>query len=210
MQLDKYSKHGEEGTGETCIHDLSKLNAFAVLYMYVTYITHQCMQLHVLLMARNIYCIGCEEDIIFRSRVQIAGTLTNAVGHVFKAWKETMAKELRKKIDKEIIKKGIEVTVGSHRIAVSAFQHTLLYRGPFRDNETLVFYLSGLQGHESRPNLLVCMGLHNIFFRKNSSVFSVENLSDFVPDDMNVPDDLGAIGSTHKQRQVEYLVGTQT
>ena len=45
--------------------------------------------------------------------------------------------------------------------------------------------------------------------RTNSSVFSVEDLGDFIPDDMNVPDDFGAVGSTHKQRQVEYLVGTR-
>ena len=73
-----------------------------------------------------------------------------------------------------------------------------------------MFYLSGLRGHEYRANLLVCMGLHNIFFRTNSSVFSVEDLGDFVPDDMNVPDDFRAVGITHKQGQVECLVGTQT
>ena len=54
------------------------------------------------------------------------------------------------------------------------------------------------------------MGLHNIFCHTNSFVFSVEDLGDFIPDDMNVPDDFGAVGSAHKERQMECLVGTQT
>ena len=60
----------------------------------------------------KIYCVGCGEDISTKSSDR-RNLLTDSASHVFKAWKATIAKELREKIE-ENIEKGIEETVGSH------------------------------------------------------------------------------------------------
>ena len=68
----------------------------------------------------KIYCVGCGEDISTKSSDH-RNLLTDSASHVFKAWKETMGKELRKKIDEENIEKGIEEIVGSHRMCRRCF-----------------------------------------------------------------------------------------